>query len=324
MNIISEILKDDDPEEPYRRRQDEEKKGISWGQRKLLLSLVSFLSKYLDKNIKNPVVVYAGAAPGINIGIAAKLFPNITWHLYDPAKFKLKTDLTRKIIVYPKKFTDQIAEYWSKHNNIYFISDIRTADYTKLKDLNENEQQILGDMEMQKRWVEIIRPLCSQLKFRLPYDIPGMPDQIEYLDGVIYKTPWSPQTSTETRLVVTNLGVNSPFAYRTYSCQKYQSQLFHHNVIVRETYKFENDCMDPPELLDEFDSCCEVLIWKDYLNYLGSSVSEAGLNSPTSENVIQLSRQATDLLTKNRKYKDTLSYLRDNPRAIKTRNFNRE
>ena len=153
----NEILKDNDPEEPYRRRKDEEKTGISWGQRKLLLTLVSFLSKHLDKQIKNPCVVYAGAAPGINIGIAAKLFPEVTWHLYDPARFKILTNLDKKVIVYRKKFTNTVAEYWAEkqklNNNIYFISDIRTADYTQAKDLDDNEEQILLDMKTQKKWV---------------------------------------------------------------------------------------------------------------------------------------------------------------------------
>ena len=51
-----ELLKDGDPEEPYRRRKDEEKISISWGQRKLLMTTISFLAKYLHH--ENPVVVY--------------------------------------------------------------------------------------------------------------------------------------------------------------------------------------------------------------------------------------------------------------------------
>lgn len=308
-----ELLKEIDPEEPYRRRKDDEKTSISWGQRKLLLTLVSFLSNHLNKNVKNPVFVYAGAAPGINIGIASKLFPQITWHLYDPAKFKLKTDLDKKIIVYQKRFTDETAKYWGqkqqKNGNIYFISDIRTADYTKTKDLNDNEKQILQDMELQKRWVEIIRPCKSHLKFRLPYTIPNLPNEVNYFDGIIYKQSFAPQTTTETRLVLTSPNFN----YKTYSCEKYQSQMFYHNTVIRENNKYQNDFMDPPELLDDYDCCCEISIWKDYLIYLEKEI--------TKEEILKLSRDATKLLTQGRKYADTLSYLRSNPQAIKNRNF---
>ena len=316
-----ELLRDNDPEEPYHRRKDEEKTSISWGQRKLLMTLISFLSKHVkgfedtkDGVTHKPVViVYAGAAPSVNIGIAATLFSNISWHLYDPAPFKIKTDVNKKIIVYQKKFTDEIASYWrdiqEKDGNVYFISDIRTADYTKTKNLEDNEKQIMEDMELQKKWVEIIKPCKCQLKFRLPYTLPNFPVEIEYFDGIIYKQPYSPQMSTETRLVLTS----PDLTYKKYSCEKYQSQLFYHNIVIREKNKYINSFLDEPELLDDYDSCCEVSIWKDYLNYMGKEI--------TKDNVVALSRKATKLLTKGRKYRDTLSYLRSNPRAIKKRNF---
>lgn len=307
-----ELLKDIDPEEPYQRRKDEDKTSISWGQRKLLMTLVSFLSKHVEKE-KPITVVYAGASPGVNIGIAAELFKNISWHLYDPAPFKIKTNVKKKIIIYQKKFTDEIAEYWAniqmKDDNVYFICDIRTADYTKSKDLSHNEKQIMEDMELQKKWVEIIKPCKSQLKFRLPYTLPDFPLEIEYFDGIIYKQPYSLQMSTETRLVLTSPN----FTYKKYSCEKYQSQLFYHNIVIREKNKYINLFQDEPELLDDYDSCCEILIWKDYLNYIEKEI--------TKDNVIALSRKATKLLTKGRKYADTLNYLRSNPRAIKKRNF---
>jgi len=311
---LDEILNENDPEETYRRRQGEEKTSISWGQRKLLLTLVSFLSKHLDKETKDPIILYSGAAPGVNIGIVATLFPEVTFHLYDPSPFMIKTNLDKKIIIYQKKFTDSIAEFWAekqkKNNNIYFISDIRTADHTKAKDLTENEDQILKDMEMQRKWVEIIKPIKSHLKFRPNYTGEGRKETLEYFDGIIYKQSFAPESSTETRLVVSNL------VYKTYSCEKYQSQMFYHNSIIREKNKYENDCMDEPELLNDYDSCCEVLIWKDYLKNRGLEV--------TKEAVIKLSRNATYLLTDGRKYRDTLEYLRSNPRAIKDRNFKRK
>ena len=306
-----ELLKENDPEEPYRRRKDEEKISISWGQRKLLMTLISFLAKHLHH--ENPVIVYAGAAPGVNIGIVAQMFPGIIFHLYDPSFFKLKTDLKKGIIIYRKKFTDNVAKYWAKqqekHGNIYFISDIRTADYTTAKDLQQNEENIMDDMDLQENWVNIIKPCKSFLKFRLPYAIPNIPIEIEYFDGIVYKQCYSPQTSTETRLVV-----DHDQKYKIYSCEKYQSQMFHHNIVIREKEKYNNDCLDEPELVNDYDSCCEVSIWKDYLTFMEEDI--------TKERVVELSREATRLLTKGRKYQDTLSYLRSQPRAIKDRNFN--
>jgi len=302
------LLNEDDTEETYRRRNDEEKKAVSWGQRKLLMALLNFI---LNLDIKNLVIVYAGAAPGVNIGIVADLFPNIVWHLYDPAKFSLKTDLKRKILIYNKKFTDETAKYWA-NKDVVFISDIRTADYTKAENLTENENQILTDMEMQKRWVEIIKPIRTQLKFRLSYTGDGRKEEMEYFDGLIYKQCWAPNTSSETRLVLTD----SEFKYKTYNCKKYESQMFYHNVHIREENRYENDVVDGEELINDWDSCYEVEIWKKYLKFIGKEINR--------ENIIELSKNATKLLTKDRKYKDTLSYLRSHPQAIKNRNFNKK
>lgn len=313
-----EILNETDPEEAYRRRNNEEKTAISYGQRKLLMTLISFLVNHcLD--VANPTVVYAGAAPGVNIGIAASLFPQFTFHCYDPAKFAIKTDVSKKIITYQKKFTDELAEYWAEKNkqnqNIIFISDIRTADYTQAKDLEENEHQILSDMMLQKKWVEIIKPMRTQLKFRLPYAIPEISDELEYFDGIIYKQCFSPQSSSETRLVLTS----SDLKYKTYSCKKYESQMFYHNVVVREKNKYEG-LTDGHELLNDWDSQCEVHIWRKYVKYSNNLLNNFAHNE--DDHIKVLSRDATEKLNKDKKHKDTLEYLRSHPRAIKDRNFN--
>ena len=267
------------------------------------------------RQISNPVVVYAGAAPGSNIQIISQFFPEIEFHLYDPQKFKIKSN--DKIKLYQKKFTNKIAHYWAKkqeeYQNIFFISDIRTADYTVAKNLDDNENQILDDMMLQKEWVEIIKPIYSHLKFRLPYTGGNRPKSVNYFDGYIFKQPWAPQTTTETRLVPFNSKC------KEWSCEKYQSQMFYHNSIIREKYKYLNpftkkdENIDDPELINDWDSNCEVHIWSKYLEFRGAKV--------TKENVISLSRMATAKLTNNKKHKDNLNYLRLNPRAIKERNI---
>ena len=307
------FVNSDDPEEEYRRRKDAVKKAISWGQRKLLLTVTQFLSYFLDlETTPNPIVVYAGAAPGINIKIISSLFPEVEWHLYDPAPFKIKS--SDKIHVYRCCFTNKIAETW-KGKDVYFISDIRTANYVKLKNLDKNEEEIIKDMKMQKKWVEIMKPLRSQLKFRPPYSGGNRPDKLRYFDGIIFKQCWAPQTSTETRLVVGQKPI-----YKNWDCRKYEYQLFHHNVKIRENYTYLNPFtgiesgVDEPELMTDWDSRCEVQIWMDYLSFRNVPVNE--------QSVVALSKLATAKLTEGRKFSDTLEYLRANPRAIKLRNFN--
>lgn len=312
-----------DSELPYRRRNDEEKKAVHHGQRKLLLTLVQFLTLFWNpKKNPKPVVVYAGAAPGTNIGIVSMLFPEIEFHLYDPSPFKIKA--SDKIHLYQQFFTDDDAKKWSGRNDVYFISDIRTADYTKSKNLDDNEEQIMKDMEMQMKWFVIINPVEGHLKFRPPYTGGNRPERINYLYGYVFHQPWSPRTTTESRLVPTrnNEGL---WMFVSWSAQKYQDQMFYHNVIVRETYTYKNPFflnnksqennqknVDYPELLNDYDSLLETQIWIDYLNFRSGNYDKAS--------VIALSRLITDKLSKGSKHKDTLELLRSNPMSIKYRN----
>ena len=300
------FLNPNDLELQYRRRNDEEKTGVSYGQRKLLLTVLQFITNYWDPaQIPNPCILYIGSSPGNNIEIIAELFPEVEFHLYDPNPFKIKK--SEKVHLYQQYFTDEDAHFWKNKNsgNVYFISDIRTADYTKAKNLDDNERQIMKDMENQMKWYNIIKPVHAHLKFRLPYTGGNRPAVLSYLDGTLYKQPWAPGTSTETRLVPNGDGNGIT---KNWDCMKYQSQLFHHNVIIRETFLYDNLCLDSPELLNDYDSRCEVEILTNYLNKR---------NAFSTENVKKLSRMITKRLSPTL----TMEFLRKNPRYIKDVNF---
>ena len=70
----------------YHRRTDEDKIAVHWGQRKLLLSEIQFITLYWDNlDVPIPILVYAGAAPGLHIPFLSQMFPEAEFHLYDPA-----------------------------------------------------------------------------------------------------------------------------------------------------------------------------------------------------------------------------------------------
>ena len=312
------FLNPNDPEMEYRRRHDEEKVSIHWGQRKLLLTLIQFISLFWDTKITKPIIVYAGAAPGTNIGFVSELFPEAEFHLYDPAPFKIKQ--SSKVHIYQQYFMDEDAKKWANRNDVYFISDIRTADHTKAKDLDENEAQIQKDMEMQMRWFQIINPVQGHLKFRLPYTGGNRPPRVDYLYGYVFKQVFAPQTTTETRLVPVK-GEDGNWMFVSWSCKKYQEQMFYHNVVIREKFKYKNPFthdqkpIDGMELTNDWDSRAEAQVWMDYLTKRKVPITE--------QNVVALSRLATKKLTENSKYKDTLHLIRSNPQRIKQRNVRR-
>src|SRR3972149_2757719 len=254
---------------PYHQRAEEKKTAIHWGQRKLHLSEVEFFSLYWDPQlIPNPLCVHAGAAPGTHITLLSEMFPALTFHLYDPANFDIREN--DKIKLFKGYFTDETAAQYSNRKDVFFVSDIRTADYKMLQreslakrgitefDANGspigpyeivrdalreseiiNEDQIWGDMEMQRKWVQIMNPEHALIKFRLPYALEGKDRIVQYLKGVVYWQPRAPKTSTETRLKPIR-NVNGVYELADWSIIEYEQWCFHHNTVDREHVFYRN------------------------------------------------------------------------------------
>lgn len=141
------LITTDSPKMDYRRRAGEEKKAVHWGQRKLLISEIQFLTLFHDINISNPIIVYAGVAPGTHIKYLQKLFPQCIFHLYDPRSFADGLHNGVTIFTYVQLFRDEDALQWSGRNDVYFISDIRTAEYTKMTEA-QVEEFVSADMQL--------------------------------------------------------------------------------------------------------------------------------------------------------------------------------
>ena len=316
------VISSDDLEKSYQPRGGLKKTSVSWGQRKLALSIVQFLSDHWDKQIvPNPILLYIGAAPGNNIEyIMTNLFPDFTVHLYDPREMKVSP--TDKMVVHKQLFTDETALQWSNRNDVFLMSDIRSVDSLST-DEDTREKGIWEDMQLQARIYETVRPVRAMLKFRLPYYIEKVTSRYsEYLYGLVYRGIWARQRSTETRLVPMT---NSDGIDRiSWDNLKYESQMYYHNVEVREKVSFRNPFyneddnesktpVDGIELTNDYDSISETIVWRDYLRKVG------GKDIATLENVRKLSRALTQFLAGNRSAEDraTLAKLRENPLLIK-------
>jgi cap2 methyltransferase len=252
---------------------------------------VEFLTNFWDpKEVPRPKVVYAGAAPGQHVEILSQMFPDVEWHLYDPSKFSIKP--SEKIKIYTGDegyFTNRQATKWSRRNDVFFISDIRgpyrsvidnlslEQEYEKLqkdpkyasdilKRQEANEQLVADDMQSQKEWYKIIRPVHAMLKFRLPYAYKHFKKEFNYLDGFVYFQPWVGPNSTETRLVPIGYGEIE------WDIGVYEEQMFHFNRVTRIS-KYANPFKDRqprsaiqwPVLTNDFDSLLHVHILMDYL-----------------------------------------------------------
>ena len=270
---LTRILNDTMPREVYKRRTKEVKTVLHWGQRKLLLTEIEFLTLYFKKETvkdkkKELYVIYAGSAPGTHILYLSKLFPNVHFELYDPREFSRKCHGNVMINTYVQYFTDDTAKEWISDNHpdktILLISDIRTGEpETQTPDMVEKRVNI--DHDWQKTWYYIIKPEMAMFKFRLPWD----DGKTEYLDGDIYIQPYPPPTSTETRLIV-----GKDAGLKTYNNRQYEEQLFYFNNYTRPS-NFENILSEIESdkkygLSNNYDSSSEVYILEQYLSLRNS------------------------------------------------------
>ena len=155
-------------------------------------------------------------------------------------------------------------------DNVVFISDIRQPH--DLKDEKKVDKIVREDMKMQQKWVKIMKPRLSMLKFRLPWNDEDFP----YLDGEIRIQPWAGQTSTETRLVFEGVP-----KMKMYNCRQYEEQMFFHNVQQR-VFLYPHDVT--AEGLDHcYDCAAEVDIWNKVLEAGEEAVSNRIIGSKIDE-----------------------------------------
>lgn len=243
--------------------------NVHQGQRKLLMSEIQLLTLYYSKKTVHPWIVYVGSAPGTHLLFLHKLFPYVRFSLWDGASFDTRlqdvkfqdgtpvfelhreffTDHTcGKILMRLEKDDKAVAAKKPLHprsfsstssiQNIHkvgggigktpllFISDIRSGEAS----YEAFEAKVMLDMLAQKRWVTLLKPDLSLLKFRLPFTLKEG-DKVPYLDGKLYYGIWPPPESAETRLLVKKSALSKPEVQVDYAT--YERVMFHHNAVVR-------------------------------------------------------------------------------------------
>eukprot|EP00439_Symbiodinium_sp_Y106_P039077 s385_g4.t1 len=312
---FSRILDHDTAEErPYKSRSNESKTVLHWGQRKLMLAEIEFLTEYYETG---SWVVYAGAAPGTHIRLLAKMFPKLRFvlidcrpfsdHLNKAAKELLWIDGTPRIRCEQKYFTDETAKEFEHSEGVLFISDVRTSKDAEEGDDYPSQKEVEDDMRVQERWHLLMKPVASCFKFRLPWDA----GSTKYLNGTLHLPVWGPATTTESRLFVEFQGLDSERCFRSYDNRKYEQQMFYFNThrrIAKYKHEFE----------DYFRCCCfdctsEAAILTKYLQVVQPMPKEVVEHNPhiAAKDVPGLSRLLD--FECHRDYQDLRSLVRGNP-----------
>jgi len=248
------ILTDDCPRREYRRRKADGKSSLHWGQRKLLFSEIEFLIHY---GHEAKLVVYAGAAPGSHITILSEMFPDHTFHLWDPNAFDKilsKPPYAKKITCFQNYFLEKDAASYNGQN-VLFISDIRTANPSQMDD-NEVRERVESDNQWMKDWCKAMKPTHALLKWKLPYQA----GKTNFLTAErIYLPIWGPVTTTECRFVP-----HPDLTDETFDHTDYEQQLFYFNTVTRLMYyphKIQADGIDHC-----FDCRSEIFVLDQFLD----------------------------------------------------------
>ncbi len=313
---------------PWHSRASESKSSIKWGQFKLLMEEIQFLTLYWDPDkIPTPTVVYVGSAIGTHIDTMTKLFPSIKWQLYDPRDHDRILYGNSQITIHKQFFTDEDAKRYAERKDVFFITDLRSSDYSRSDKLDteqeyKNESLVANDMDMQMRWTKIIRPVKASLKFRLPYSYGWLAEvSVEgkardafmarfpwitsvknglrtYLDGLVFIQQWGPLTTTETRLVP-----HDELATRDWDHQAHEEMMFYHNTQVREKQQFINpitgdrtDVAGRLGLLSDYDSVATTVIAMEYLQKFGVDTNVSRTVAFLNALILGANKGQTDLL----------------------------
>jgi hypothetical protein len=176
-------------------------------------------------------IIYVGAAPGNSIAAFMDLILNhynVIMTCYDLVDHC--PSLTRYIesghVVFKRQLFSIINAFTHKGETDIFISDIRNTDASEADEFTR-ESYVRQDHTSQQDWVRIIQPSFGySLKFRLPFDMDHAVS-FNYLKGKLYIQAFPPPSSTETRLIGSELETAS------YQPREYEQKFAYYNSFMR-------------------------------------------------------------------------------------------
>lgn len=211
----------------------------------LLTTETLFLLKAIeDTKASEGTVVYIGGSPGDHLNILAQMFPELKFVVYDPHPMPKITE-TVNLVKREELFTDDHCSLFEKEEGaLFMISDIRKKTYKAIsdnmtmKEVVENAQIIVDDMESQRRWLKLMKPYFALMRFR-----PLMKKEAKALGqtSFVYPTglhllmPYS-KVKTNSTMLMTHCGLPE----RTYYHKDFIDRLKWHNIVVRNSHVFMN------------------------------------------------------------------------------------
>lgn len=255
--------------------------NVHWGQLKLFYSEFFVILKHLPESVNT--ILYVGAANGSHIFVLAKLFPRLTFYLYDSQRFDKRLYKLINVKIFKKYFDEEEMEKWKEKNiPVFFISDIRNLTYDPMArddDMRiKNEKDVWSDMKLQESWIKELKPVISLVKFRLPFAYDFVLEEgreRKYLDGKVCFQTYNKPTSSESRLLIQGL------EERNWDIIEYERKMYYHNCVTRNKKKFMNPINNSKRgiyptkgLFNDYDSTCLTVLVMEYIQQTSGRMTE--------------------------------------------------
>jgi hypothetical protein len=215
------------PRLPYVSRQREWKWSLHWGQLKMFLNELDFLTRIVAQTgLTKFTLLYVGNLYGAYFTHVLDMFPEMTVLLYTENDVEKEIANHPRVKHYKEKFSVDMCYYLTTENidtrELFLYSNIRSGTSSK---------SYKQDMDEQVAWLKILTPRMSSIKFKLEYPGSGVDEDVIsfYPDGQLLFCPFTSPTSTETRLII-----NNDFNEKKYSCRAYEEKMFYHNSVARK------------------------------------------------------------------------------------------
>ena len=279
--------------------------NVHWGQLKLLSSEFFVIMRHLPDTVKT--ILYVGGANGSHIYVLAKMFPDLTFHLYDSQSFDKRLYKLPNVKIYKKYYDEREMIKWKQKDiPLFFISDIRNLTYDpSAKDDQvrvKNEENVWNDMKLQEKWIKELQPQVSLVKFRLPfaYDFVLREGKTrKYLDGQVCFQIYNKPTSSETRLLVKDIKETD------WDLLAYEKKMYYHNCITRNKKKYKNPINNSNKeiypkkgLYNDYDSVYLTILVMDYIRRNDNRVTEKKVKEKLSFILNNISGKGSNLNSK--------------------------
>jgi hypothetical protein len=191
-----------------------------------------------------------------------------------------------KIFVIEDYMNNNYAELFKQLGETTFISDIRSN--TSEKGGNPLDIDIYWNSSMMYNWMNILKPICSMLKIRMPYGtdtnikydmymeefdyskklgvdfiVDHKNNRFKFCKSEIYLQAWAGQSSSEMRMYIEKKNITK---LMTYDISDIEGRMFYLNLIDRTWHLHKNENTSKKLNFCHCNDCAlENLIWTDYI-----------------------------------------------------------